>query len=83
MSSIANKVNLVIMNKYCWMSRQLRNFNDTNSIIHWSNAMFSVKALLLQPCEADTLITPLQPSAFVNTSFKKKRYSYFQPLKFY
>ena len=71
MSSIANNVNLVIMNKYCWMSRQLRNFNDTNSIIHWSNAMFSVKALLLQPCEADTMITPLQPSAFGNASFKK------------
>ena len=49
----ATDANGYILNKYCWMSRQLRNFNDSNSIIHWSNAMLSIKKLLLQPQEAD------------------------------
>ena len=35
------------MNKYCWMAKQMRNFNDSNSIIQWSNAMICVKNLLL------------------------------------
>ena len=39
--------NAIVMNKYIWMSRQLRNFNDVGSIIHWANAMIYVKNLLL------------------------------------
>ena len=53
----ATNVNSYILNKYCWMSRQLRNFNDSNSIIQWSNAMLSVKNLLLKPIEADILLS--------------------------
>ena len=49
--SSAGNANSYILNKFCWMSRQLRNFNDCNSILQWSNAMLSVKNLLLQPQE--------------------------------
>ena len=38
-----------ISNKLVWMSRQLRHFNDPVSIIHWANAIRSVKDLLLTP----------------------------------
>ena len=39
--------NAIVMNKYIWMCRQLRNFNDTISIVNWANATLHVKALLL------------------------------------
>ena len=54
-----------IMNKYSCMSPQFRNFNDANTIIHWSNAMLHVNTLLLQPHEADnlhTLLPPIEPA---------------------
>ena len=37
------------MNKYVWMSRQLRIFNDVGSIVNRANAMTYVKNLLLEP----------------------------------
>ena len=40
------------MNKYIWMCRQLRNFNDTISIVNWANATMYVKALLLDEEQA-------------------------------
>ena len=39
--------NVIVMNKYIWMCRQLRNFNDAISIVNWANATMHVKALLL------------------------------------
>ena len=50
------------------MSRQLRNFNDSSSIIQWSNAMLSVKNLLLQPQEADILPPTTLPAKSAKTS---------------
>ena len=41
--------NAIVMNKYIWMCRNLRNFNDVSSIINWVYAMASVKNLLLDP----------------------------------
>ena len=41
--------NAIVMNKYIWMCRNLRNFNDVGSIINWVNTMASVKTLLLDP----------------------------------
>ena len=41
--------NKTVMNKYLWMSRHLRNFNDAGSIINWANAMLLVKSLLIDP----------------------------------
>ena len=66
--SPATNVNSYILNKYCWMSRQLRNFNDCNSIIQWSNAMLSVKNLLLHPQEADSLFPTILSTNSANTS---------------
>ena len=66
MSSGTN-ANGYILNKYCWMSRQLRNFNDSNSIIQWSNATLSVKKLLLQPPEADIQFPSTLPTKAANT----------------
>ena len=43
--------NQLIVNKYCWMARKLRLFNDSSSIIHWCNAMSSLKNLLPQDLE--------------------------------
>ena len=60
--SSATSANSYILNKYCWMSRQLRNFNDWNSILQWSNAMLSVKNLLLQPQEAYIQSPPILPT---------------------
>ena len=60
MASLAAHANQTLLNKYCWMARQMRNFNDSNSIIQWSYAMLGVKNLLLQLQETDshrTLIT--------------------------
>ena len=53
--------NAIVMNKYVWMSRQLRNFNDVGSIVHWANAMIYVKNLLLEPSPSAPLPDP-QPS---------------------
>ena len=47
MSPLAASANQFLLNKFCWMARQMRNFNDTNSITQWSNAMMSVKNLML------------------------------------
>ena len=47
MISSTGHANQILMNKYCWMAKQMRNFNDRNSIIQWSNAMMFVKNLLL------------------------------------
>ena len=38
-----------IMNKMLWMSRNLRNFNDTTSISNWAHTMSILKNLLLPP----------------------------------
>ena len=38
-----------IMNKMLWMSRNLRNFNDTVSISNWAHTMSILKNLLLPP----------------------------------
>ena len=46
--------NKLIMNKYLWMSHQLRHFNDAGSIINCSNAMILVKSLLLEPLPTAT-----------------------------
>ena len=35
--------------KYIWMRRRLRNFNDAGSILNWVNATASLKNLLLEP----------------------------------
>ena len=47
MSPLAGSANQLLLNKFCWMARQLRNFNDSTSITQWSNAMMSVKNLML------------------------------------
>ena len=47
--------NTVVLNKYLWMGRQLRNFNDVGSIINWANAMSMVKGLLLKPKNVSSL----------------------------
>ena len=57
-SSLAN-ANQTVLNKFCWMARQLRNFNDSNSIILWSNAMMSVKNLLLHQLDTETPHSPI------------------------
>ena len=68
--STAADANSYILKKYCWMSRQLRNFNDSNSIFQWSNAMLSIKNLLLQPKEDDTLFPTILSTNSANTSNK-------------
>ena len=45
MSSTLSSANQLIINKYCWMARKLRLFNDSNSISQWCNAMASLKKL--------------------------------------
>ena len=52
MSRSASLSNKLVMNKYLWMSHQLRHFNDVASIINWSNAMILVKGLLFEPLSA-------------------------------
>ena len=49
MSCSVNISNKLVMNKYVWMGRQLRYFNDAGSIMNWANAMCLVKGLLLEP----------------------------------
>ena len=51
MVSSTIKVNSLVLNKYCWMAQQLRNFNDSSSIIQWTNAMLAVKNLFLHQPE--------------------------------
>ena len=64
MSRSASLSNKLVMNKYLWMSHQLRHFNDVASIINWSNAMTLVKGLLLEPLPAaPTPIKPIPASA--------------------
>ena len=46
--SLPTDANQLIVNKYCWMARKLRLFNDSSSIIHWCNAMSTLKMLLPQ-----------------------------------
>ena len=53
--------NAIVMNKYVWMSRQLRNFNDIGSLVNWANAMTYVKNLLLEPSPSAPFRNP-QPS---------------------
>ena len=55
--------NKLVMNKYLWMSHQLRHFNDVGSIINWSNAMNLVKGLLFEPLStAPTPTSSILPS---------------------
>lgn len=49
--------NQLIVNKYCWMARKLRLFNDSSSIIHWCNAMSSLKNPLPQDLERYSTIS--------------------------
>ena len=65
--SLSNKH---VLNKYLWMSHQLRHFNDAASIINWSNAMFFVKRLLLEPLPAvSTPTSTISPSALRTSSW--------------
>ena len=57
--------NTLVMNKYLWMGRQLRHFNDIGSIINWVNAMHQVKGLLLEPDTAT--LTPANPPSTSTT----------------
>ena len=59
--SISNKS---VMNKYVWMGRQLRNFNDVGSIINWANAMILVKGLILEEQRASPPYGNSPPSPF-------------------
>ena len=56
--------NAIVMNKYIWMCRQLRNFNDAMSIVYWANATMHVKALLLDDEHAAR--ARLHSSAMIN-----------------
>ena len=59
-TAISNKL---VMNKYIWMGRQLRNFNDLGSIINWANAMSHVKGLLLKPKPVPPALANPQPAS--------------------
>ena len=58
--------NTTIMNKYLWMSRQLRNFNEAGSIINWANAMHLVKCLLIEPQPTASRADNLRSSSPLN-----------------
>ena len=58
--SLSNKI---VMNKFQWMSRQLRHFNDAGSIINWANAMYLVKGLLIDPLPTRPVTDYQQPSS--------------------
>ena len=60
MPSSVIQSNTLVMNKYLWMGRQLRNFNDAGSIINWANAMNMVKGLLLKSNDVSSL--PAHPA---------------------
>ena len=51
------------MNKFLWMSRQLRHFNDAGPIINWANAMLIVKGLLVDPLPACPVLGNIQPTS--------------------
>ena len=55
--------NAIVMNKYVWMSRQLRNFNDIGAIVGWANAMLYVKSLLLEPSASTPVLPESQSSS--------------------
>ena len=61
--SAAPLSNKIVMNKYIWMSRQLRNINDVGSIINWANAMLLVKGLLFDPVPIPPAADTLQPTS--------------------
>ena len=64
MSMSGSLSNKLVLNKYLWMSHQLRHINDVASIIYWSNAMLFVKRLLLEPLPAvSTPTSTIPPSA--------------------
>ena len=77
-SSILN-ANSYVINKYCWMARQLRNLNDCNSIMQWSNAMSTVRNLLLQQDETYNRIPLINPK---QTSSRKYSIEYPTTLSF-
>ena len=63
MSSSVLLSNKTLMNKYLWMSRHLRNFNDAGSIINWANAMLLVKSLLIDHLPTIPVADNLQTSS--------------------
>ena len=71
MNSSVPLSNKIVMNKFLWMSHQLRNFNDIGSIITWANAMLHVKSLLLDPLPATPVTAnqqQLSPQSSPHTS---------------
>ena len=61
MSSTTTIANKLVMNKFVWMGRKLRNFNDTGSIINWSIAMSHVKGLLFESEALAPVPAKIQP----------------------
>ena len=55
--------NMLVINKYVWMGRQLRNFNNIVSIMNWENAMILVKSLLLEIQPEPQSSTNTQPQS--------------------
>ena len=55
--------NSIVMIKYVWMCRHLRNFNDVGSITNWVSATIAVKNLLLETPLAAHLSAVPQPSS--------------------
>ena len=66
MNNSSEAYNRHIMNKMLWMSRNLRNFNDTVSISNWAHTMAILKNLLLPPLPPAPLNTPLPSPTRVN-----------------
>ena len=63
MSRTTCLANKAVLNKYLWMSRQLRNFNDAGSIMNWAHAMSLVKSLLLETPPNAPVHANRQPSS--------------------
>ena len=61
MTYASEAYNRHIMNKMAWMSRNLRNFNDTVSISNWAHTMSILKNLLLPPLRPPAPQTIRQP----------------------
>ena len=55
--------NMLVINKYVWMGRQLWNFNNIVSIMNWANAMILVKSLLLEIQPEPQSSTNTQPQS--------------------
>ena len=72
MVSSTVKVNSLVLNKYCWMAQQLRNFNDSTSIIQWTNAMLTVKNLFLPQTETYNQ----DPPALINQHDRNRNHIY-------